>query len=83
MSKSWTASLQLPVCLLGLVLPRDFSRCAERYCAPAVPNAFFTATLAVNMQLHMQPDAGIAGAVRCLPLCLSHVPRTQRWHALT
>jgi hypothetical protein len=25
-SKSWTASLELPVCMLGVVLPRDFSR---------------------------------------------------------
>jgi len=26
-SKTWTASLELPVCMLGVVLPRDFRRC--------------------------------------------------------
>lgn len=26
MSKSWTASLELPVSMLGVVLPKDFSR---------------------------------------------------------
>jgi hypothetical protein len=26
MSKSWTASLELPLCMLGVLLPRDFSR---------------------------------------------------------
>lgn len=25
-SEGWTASLELPVCLLGVVLPKDFSR---------------------------------------------------------
>lgn len=28
-SKSWTANLELPLSMLGVVLPRDFSRCAQ------------------------------------------------------
>lgn len=28
-SELWTANLQLPVCLLGIVLPKDFNRSAQ------------------------------------------------------
>lgn len=31
-SKSWTANLELPLSMLGVVLPRDFSRCGQHVC---------------------------------------------------
>jgi hypothetical protein len=34
-SDLWTANLELPVCLLGVVLPKDFNRCASGEIAAA------------------------------------------------